>query len=213
MVPTGLRKPTQSRSEETLKRILQAGTSLVAERSYDDVTIMDISTRAQISVGGFYARFQNKEALLNALQQKLAEETQSELTAALSQDWTAKRLSDLIDTVVAGNAALYEKYRGVLQAVHLKTRVLQDSDELNEVAKYNEVLVRQLEDLLLKKRDEINHRHPKVAIRVAVACMSSMLRDAIVFQQSALYPKPADRRTITRSVAQVMHQYLVGASS
>lgn len=213
MVPTGLRQPTQSRSEETLKRILQAGTSLVAERSYDDVTIMDISTRAQISVGGFYSRFRNKEALLNALQQKLAEETQSELTAALSQDWTSMSLSDLIGTVVAGNAALYEKYRGVLQAVHLKTRVLQDSDELNEVAKYNEALVKQLEALLLKKRDEINHRHPRVAIRVAVACMSSMLRDAIVFQQSALYPKPTDRRTITRCVAQVMHQYLVGASS
>ncbi len=207
----GLREPRQSRSQQTLRRILQSSTALIAEQSYDEVTIAEIAKRAEISVGGFYSRFQNKEALLSVLQERLGQETQSRINAALAKEWSVTSLYDLLHFIVSNNAELYEKYRGVLTVIHLRTRVLDPRGEDGTRRTYNRKLVAQLETLLLMKRDQIQHRRPRVAIRTAIACMTSMLRDAIVFNDTDLYPVPRNRKIITRHVAKVMHQYLAAA--
>ena len=213
METAGIRHPKQTRSEHTLERILRSGTALIEERSYDEVTIADIAARADISVGGFYSRFSNKEALFSALQLRLGEETESRAAAALAEDWSSTSLLELVRVIVAGNVELYRKYRGVLTVVHLRTRVLRDDDEQQSITAHNERLVGQLTALMLKKRTEITHQKARQAIRVAIACMSSMLRDAIVFNDTSLYPEPKDHRVITRVVAQVMYRYLAGDST
>lgn len=209
----GLHEPRQPRSQHTLERILSSSTAQIAEQSYDELTIAGIAARAQISVGGFYSRFQNKEALFTALQVRLGEETQDRLNDALSNDWSSTSLHDLLHFIVTNNAEIYKKYRGVLTVVHMRTRVLHtDGEEIREIQTYNNKIVAQLEILLLRKRQEINHRRPRLAIRTAIACMASMLRDAIVLNDTSLYPKPGDTRTITRRVTQVMYQYLAAAA-
>ncbi len=57
------RAPQQSRSRETLTRIVDAAEALFAERGYDGTTVNDIVGRAHCSVGSFYARFKDKESL------------------------------------------------------------------------------------------------------------------------------------------------------
>lgn len=206
----GIRRPRQPRSEQTLERILGAGTDLISERSYDALTIVDIAQRAEISVGGFYSRFRNKEALFDALQGRLAEETQSRVAEALATDWSSASLLELIEVIVEGNVELYRKYRGVLIAVHVNARVLKAREVGEERDAYNARLVTDLENLLLQKRGEIGHARARPAIRVAIACMSSMLRDAIVFDDRSLFPDPKNERTIAHSVARVMSAYLRG---
>lgn len=212
MNDSGLREPRQTRSQQTLKRILQSSTALIAEQSYDEVTIAEIAERAEISVGGFYSRFQNKEALLRVLQERLGQETQNRINTALAKDWSVTSLYDLLYFIVSNNAELYEKYRGVLTVIHIRTRVLDSRVEDATRRAYNVNIVAQLETLLLVKRDEIRHHRPRVAIRTAIACMTSMLRDAIVFNDTDLYPVPRSRRVITRQVAKVMQQYLAAAA-
>ncbi|MCC5953873.1 MAG: TetR/AcrR family transcriptional regulator [Acidimicrobiia bacterium] len=60
-------KPQQARSQETLDRFLDAGLALLAERPFDDVSVADITERAGRTVGSFYARFDDKYALLYLL--------------------------------------------------------------------------------------------------------------------------------------------------
>ena len=57
------RAPQQSRSRESLTRIVEAGEILFAARGYDGTTVNDIVSRARCSVGSFYARFKDKESL------------------------------------------------------------------------------------------------------------------------------------------------------
>ena len=57
------RTPQQSRSRQTLTRIVEAAEALFAERGYDGTTVNHIVSRARCSVGGFYARFKDKESL------------------------------------------------------------------------------------------------------------------------------------------------------
>lgn len=59
------RTPRQSRSRATLARIEDAAETLFADRGYDGTTVGDIVARAGCSVGSFYARFNDKEALLH----------------------------------------------------------------------------------------------------------------------------------------------------
>ena len=59
------RAPRQSRSRATLARIEDAAEALFADHGYDGTTVGDIVARAGCSVGSFYARFNDKEALLH----------------------------------------------------------------------------------------------------------------------------------------------------
>ncbi len=190
---------------------MSSSTNLIAEQSYDEVTIAEIASHSKISVGGFYSRFRNKDALLSNLQQRLGQETQARIAITLEQDWSGISLQKLLHHVVKANAEIYQKYRGVLSTIYLKTRTAESSDEEDSRQAYNDHIVSQLTSLLMQKRMEIGHRQPKVAIRLAIACMASMLREAVVFKDASLYPKPTDMSSIIKGVTLVMYQFLAGA--
>src|SRR5512143_476146 len=62
--------PKQARSERTLQRLLDAAEQLIAEKGHQAVSIPEIARRAHSSVGGFYARFRDKNELLRALEER-----------------------------------------------------------------------------------------------------------------------------------------------
>ena len=210
MESPGITKTTQGRSQQTLERILAASTDLVAEFSYEELTIADIANRSSISVGGFYSRFRNKDALFQALRLRLADETHLRIEAALKRDWSRQSLRDLVYFVVAGNAELYTKYRGVLKATRLAMHSSADPQLHVPLKAYNARIAQQLEQLLLIKQDDIRLENPRQAVRTAIACISSMLRDAIVFGDVSLYPSPSMQEVIL-TVTHVVYRYL-GAS-
>src|SRR4029450_11373754 len=62
--------PKQARSERTLQRLLDAAEALIKEKGHAAVSIPEIARRAGSSVGGFYARFRDKDELLPALDER-----------------------------------------------------------------------------------------------------------------------------------------------
>lgn len=210
---TGIKLPQQSRSKQTLERILDSSTKLIAETSYDELSIVQIASRAKVSVGGFYSRFENKDALFEMLLVRLANETQDRIDDALAADWSDVPLRELLLHVVANNAELYDKYRGVLTAVHVQSRVLRSEKHDSARRKYNKQIVKQIEVLLMRKRKEIRRRRPRAAIGSAVACMTSMLRDSIIFDEAAGRPDPGSSQAIVSEVSEFMYCYLVSEPS
>jgi len=75
-------KPThpakQERSRQTLRRLLDATSTLLQNKSFDDISITEIVESADSSVGAFYARFKDKEGILEQLGQIARDETISE---------------------------------------------------------------------------------------------------------------------------------------
>src|SRR3954463_16064866 len=61
----------QARSTETSNRLLAAAEALFAEQSFDDTSVAEIAERAGVTTGAFYARFRDKEALLEVLEEQL----------------------------------------------------------------------------------------------------------------------------------------------
>src|SRR6185369_9416131 len=66
--------PRQSRSQETLDRILDAAEGVLADKSFSEATLAEIVDRAGVTVGAFYRRFPDKDALLHHLDERFFSE-------------------------------------------------------------------------------------------------------------------------------------------
>src|SRR5215472_5444023 len=73
--------PKQARSERTLQRLLDAAEALIKEKGHAAVSIPEIARRAHSSVGGFYARFRDKNELLRALEERHFRELEQRVEA------------------------------------------------------------------------------------------------------------------------------------
>src|SRR5690349_6728862 len=62
-----LKPPRQQRSMEAHRRMVQAGLRLLELRDIDQISIRDIVSEAETSVGSFYHRFGTKEQFFNHL--------------------------------------------------------------------------------------------------------------------------------------------------
>src|SRR3954447_2000622 len=69
-MPASARPPQQSRSRATLDRLLDATAALLAEKPFDEMTVAEIARRAGTSVGAFYGRFPDKDALLDSFDER-----------------------------------------------------------------------------------------------------------------------------------------------
>jgi AcrR family transcriptional regulator len=61
------RKPVQSRSHQTVTRILDAASSLLAHMPLDDITTTRIAAAAGLSIGALYRFFPDKQPIIDAL--------------------------------------------------------------------------------------------------------------------------------------------------
>ena len=62
--------PQQERSRASFERVLQAATSLLAEKGYDGFTLAEVSERAGVSIGSIYARVKSKDELFYVIQDR-----------------------------------------------------------------------------------------------------------------------------------------------
>jgi AcrR family transcriptional regulator len=61
---TKYREPKQARSRQSFEKTIEAALALLQERGSDEFTLADVSSRAGVSIGSIYARFEGKDELL-----------------------------------------------------------------------------------------------------------------------------------------------------
>src|SRR5712692_6140240 len=91
-----LHPPQQARSRATLERVLGATQELLAEKRFEETTVVEIVRRAGSSVGSFYARFPDKRSLLARLDRDLFEKGRVQWDALLDpRRWEGRRAPGL----------------------------------------------------------------------------------------------------------------------
>jgi len=60
-------RPRQARAQATLERFFEATVELLQTRPFEALSVAEIVSRANASVGAFYKRFSSKQALLPVL--------------------------------------------------------------------------------------------------------------------------------------------------
>jgi AcrR family transcriptional regulator len=159
---------TQARSEETLGRILDATEALLARYPFEEISIGDIVRKSRSSVGAFYARFPDKDALLGCLYERFRQE-QAELTDALFDPlrWQNQSLSAVLATAIPFLVQLHRERQGLLRAFAAKAC----SDErFRQVWKQaRDHAAKRLKELVAGRTDEIAHPDPELAVEAGLS--------------------------------------------
>ena len=179
--------PQQSRSQETLDRILDAAEQVLEEKAFGEATLAEIMERAGVTVGAFYRRYPDKNALLRHLDERFFGEMLSK-----GQDlfdparWPGASAKQIIDALAVEAVDVYTSRRGLLRSLFLRARtdtVLQQS-ALN----VNVQFIERLRALLLPRSAEMSHQDPERAIELGFMMLIGSLRELVVFGE--IWPAP-----------------------
>ena len=123
-----LRPPEQARSQKTLERIFVATEKLLESQRFEDITVSAITKRAKSSVGAFYARFADKDALLNALDQRYTDESLAQLDTIIERlADPALSLHEVSREIVTGIWNFHARKPGLIRSLVLRARTHPDA--------------------------------------------------------------------------------------
>lgn len=178
--PPRFHPPQQSRSQETLHRILDAAESVLDEKSFNEATLAEIVERAGVTVGAFYRRFPDKTALLHHLDERFFDELYVRADELLDPERLSHATtSQIIHEFTGAAVALYRERRGLLRSLFLRSRV--DLKVQDTARRVNAHFVERLTAVLLPHRAEMSHPHPAAAIGFGYVVLLGALRESVIF--------------------------------
>lgn len=118
----GVLPATQARSREAQARLLRAGEAVFARKGYDQAHVNDIVAAAHCSVGSFYRRFRDKEALFRALHIEFAERIDRNMERFLAMpEWADAPTPEVLRTLVENTARVIDRHPGFFRALFQRT--------------------------------------------------------------------------------------------
>ena len=110
-------QPQQARSKETMNRFVLAAERLLREKPFDDITIGEIVDGAERTVGSFYARFDDKWALLRTVVHRYLEQIRVFLDDLLSsEEWAKYSLAEMVRVTAHATVGLYRAHGHIFRA-------------------------------------------------------------------------------------------------
>jgi AcrR family transcriptional regulator len=160
-------RPKQARSEETLERLLDAAERLISAKGLAHVSIASLAREAGSSVGGFYARFKDKDELLRALHER----EQQRFRTAIAQVsdprlWAEHPLNVMIERALQVFFARM-KGRQKLAAAFVESAARRP-DQWRHAVQFRREVVEDFGELLALRSDQIAHPEPSLAIQFAL---------------------------------------------
>lgn len=108
----------QERSREAQQRLLQAGEAVFARMGYDGAHVSDIAAAAHVSIGSFYRRFRDKEALFHALQIEFINRALINIDRFFDMPkWRDAPAGELVITLVRNTTRAIERQSGFFRAL------------------------------------------------------------------------------------------------
>ncbi len=209
-MPSPGRLPTQqSRAEDTAERILQAAERLIDLHGFDATSVADVAAKAGISVGGFYARYRSKKALLHALDEYMI----TQMLAVLEREMGARKLADqsisiIIRTYIRMMTRFFQKHRTILRQVVTKVRADNEGKTAERIRVFNRRAHSTLKERILTREDDIHHPDPSKAIDLGVMMVSAAAREMVLFDGRALNQSTSSGRELINELTRAFCAYL-----
>jgi AcrR family transcriptional regulator len=204
--PRFFRPPQQVRSRETLDRILDAAEQVLDEKAFGEATLAEIMERAGVTVGAFYRRYPDKDALLHHLDERFFGELHRRADLVLDPErWRGAHAREIIAEFTAQAVDVYYTRRGLLRSLFLRARtdiVLQQS-----AMKVNQHFIDKLRTVLLPRRAEMTHPNPTRAVELGFMMVVGSLRELVVFGE--IWPSPpTDMVALSAEITRMYCGYL-----
>ncbi len=206
-----MRPPRQRRSRETRERILRTAERLLNESPFAELTMPGLAIEAGISVGGLYAHFPSREALLDVVQSRYRERRDRHLRTALAVERTPLSMRERVAAVARAFVDLHTREAGVLRSFLIRTWLQTPGgppqDVLEEISDHR----RACEAFLL----DGERADPGLAERVsrAVGYVVSISKDQLVIAPDTdVEAESIDRDQLVADIV-AMATTVIGASS
>jgi AcrR family transcriptional regulator len=179
------------------------------EQRFEMVSVAAIARRAGVSVGGFYARFPGKEALLHAFDEYLVEIALRTVRETMAPSrWVDAGVAEVVEGYISMAAEFFAQHRGVLKQVAARARMGDDAVFLARVQVFNRVSHVHLHGLLMDRRDQITHPDPEQAADFGVMFVSAALREMILFGERKLNLSALAGQELVRELTRAYCSYL-----
>lgn len=199
--------PKQARSEQTLRRLLDAAEALIAEKGHRAVSIEEIARRAQSSVGGFYARFRDKNELLRALEERhFLELSERVERLADATRWTDTDAATIVAAAVGELVSITRERRQMIAA--FLANALEDPVLLEGGLRFRRSVEERLTALLLTRRDEMTHPDPPLAIALAIQTAFALMQQHVLIEETRAQGRPLGDAELQRELTALVSRYL-----
>lgn len=202
-----VRPPRQARSQETLDRILDAAEAVVSERGFEGASIAEIVRRAQSSVGAFYARFHDKEALLKCLHERFCEEAIATTDAVLDRgQWDGATIREILAETIPFLVRVYVERPGLIRAFILRSGA--DESFRSSAERLGSYVAERLIALLMERAAEIRHPQPALAAEFAFGLTLAALDSRMLFGPASAVGRGLSSEELAGELVQMMLSYL-----
>lgn len=204
-----IRTTHQERSRQTLERILAAAETLLLERDFEQISVSEIAQAAGSSVGAFYARFRDKEALLHLIHERFCEEGIATADDALDPArWEGASASEILDALAAFMTEVHRERARLLRTFVLHACTTRP-EFLQRVRRLNEHLFARLHALMRERMDGFGHPDPEFALSFGMRMVAATLTSRYVLE----LPADAGEKTLPPAVvaeelSRAYHGYL-----
>lgn len=202
--------PRQERSRATHDALLQSFRRLLRGKSLGDISVAEIATAAGTSVGGFYARFAAKEALLVPLAEEVLSEARQAMDAAFDAPGVASSLSRVVDAYVGVIVQQFREHRSTLQQIRQAASGETAAAIARLVHEFNVYAHARFRTLALEHRASIKHRSPAQAVELALFIGSASAREAILSENWKSYEIRPDDALLVAEISRAVRRYLEG---
>ncbi|MCB1008374.1 MAG: TetR/AcrR family transcriptional regulator [Acidobacteria bacterium] len=189
-----------------MARIVESAQTLLLERAPAEARVVDICRAAGVTVGGFYSRFADKDALLDHLEERARGEFVRFVTdLAETAEIVRPELATYIGALLRGLAEAYERNGGIIR--RMVERAQRDAGLRERLAGVNrENMDRTM--AAIATLGEVDHPEPEVALEFALLAQRSILREALLFPDAWGARRIVGRDALLAEVRRMMVRYL-----
>jgi len=202
--------PQQARSRETLARIKAAAEELMAQQSFEKITVQQIVKKAKTTTGSFYARFEDKDALFDTLHTEHVEETVRTMKSRL-QELPEAALPERVSVIVQMIGFAFHRRPGLMRSGTLAFWTNPNRGKQDQLAEeaHREFgkQIRRIGQELVKVAAGLGHPEPKEAGFFALKIALSASRHHYLFSDERTVLKISSKK-FERQLTKMVLTYL-----
>jgi AcrR family transcriptional regulator len=199
-----VRPPQQARSQQTLERLLDATEAIIEDKGLAKATVAEIARRAGSSVGAFYTRFADKEALLRCVLERFNDEAVATASDVLTPErWAGVATQDALEMMMLFMLRILRERRRLIVALLVRAARDPSISALGELlhARISE----HMRALIAYRGHTLAHPDPDRAIHIAVWMVLSAMESRVIYGSGT---PELDDQTIAREIAQMVVSYV-----
>jgi AcrR family transcriptional regulator len=199
--------PKQARSERTMYRILDAAEKLIAEKGLAGLSIPEVARRARSSVGGFYARFRDKNEMLRALEERHFQQLSEHLDAVADEGrWVNASAAEIVRGAVEELVTIINDRRHMIVAFLF--RAIQDPVLREDAVRFRRRVEDRISTLLLNKEMEISHPEPKLALDLGIQVAFALMQQHVLIESTQASGRRLSDEELKNEISEMIIRYV-----